>query len=189
MKPLVIVSVLILGGLAGPVRAEPLQAIETFKYAFRLSGAVAQARQDEAFTGIDSAKGKAVVDAAMDQFDIDELARRVAEHIADALSEQEAEACVDFIRSSVGADFLEAMEPARDQAEAQRRLRTLPDSHRAPIEGFLRSACYQKAAQLLVSPAVMRAHSDYGAELVCAQYREQEPAAHAQAVRKGYCRS
>lgn len=189
MKTLSIVSLLILGGLAWPVRAEPLQAIETFKYAFRLSGAVAKARQDEAFTGIDSAQGKAVVGAAMDRFDIDELARRVAEHIADALSEPEAEVCVDFIRSSVGADFLEAMEPARDQGEAEQRLRRLPNTHRAPIEGFLRTSCYQKAAQLLVSPAVMRAQSDYGAELVCAQYREQEPAAHAQAVRKGYCRS
>lgn len=188
MKPLAIVSVLILGSLSWPVRAEPLRAIETFKYAFRLSGAVAQARQDEAFTGIDSAQGKAVVGAAMDRFDIDELARRVAEPIADTLSEPEATACVDFIRSPVGADFLEAMEPARDQAEAERRLRTLPATHRAPIEGFLRSSCYQKAAQLLASPAVMRAQADYGAELVCAQYRELEPAAHARAVRQGFCR-
>lgn len=178
----------ILIAFAWPASAETLKSVETFKYAFRLSGAIAQARDSDTFPGMDSAEGRAVVGRAMDRFDIDELAHRVRSRIQASLPESEAGECADFIQSPIGAAFLEAMEPARDQAEAERRLRTLPGTYRAPIEGFIRSACYQKASALLVSPAVMQAQHEYGTDLVCSEFRERDAVAHAQAVRRGHCR-
>lgn len=190
MKALAVVTTLIIGMSVLPAHSEspPANSIETFKYAFRISGTMETMRQEILSTQTNSQIGKSAVQAAINSYSIDEFADRVSDLIKIKTTEQEASSCISFIKSPAGIAFLNALESAKSQAEAELGLKKLPNSYQKPIQNFVSSSCYRKAAELLVSPDVLDAQHKYGVDLVCAQYKQLDESTYSNAVKSGYCK-
>jgi GR25 family glycosyltransferase involved in LPS biosynthesis len=164
------------------------RAIEVFKYAFRISGGKATMRKMALDAHRNEPAAMAAAEIAISKYNIDELTDRVAGLVGQTITEEEAEICSQFIRSNAGNELLAALESADDQRATEIALMKIPALHRQPIDGFMRSSCYQKASNLFLSQEVLRAQAQYGTDLMCAHYKETDARIYSQVVKLGACK-